>query len=272
MSTTYAPRVPVTGSGTTFGNVLRSEWTKLRSLRSTWWSVLAAFVVTAGLSLLIDWAIVANWDQTTAQDRATFDPTSNALNGVGLGQLALAVLGVLAVSAEYSTGGIRTTFIAVPRRLLVLGAKAVVVAVLALVVGLVTAFVTFSAGQAIFSTQDISVSYGDPGVLRAVTGAGLYMAGCAMFGLALGALLRGTPGAISAVVALLFVLPLLVLAVPGSIGDTITKFFTSNAGSVITTTRPQEDLLSPWVGYGVFTLEWLLLLAVGAYLLRRRDT
>ena len=258
--------------GTTFGNVVRSEWTKVRSLRSTWWTVLAALVVCIGLSVLIDWAIVANWDQASAEDKATFDAVNNSFNGVGLGQLAIAVLGVLVVSSEYSTGGVRATFIAVPRRLLVLGAKALVMALLGFAVGLVIAFVSFFVGQAFFSTEHVNASLGDPGVLRAVFGAALYIAGCGMFGLAVGALLRHTPGSITAVVALLFVLPLLSLAIPGSIGDTVTKYFTANAGQAITYVRHQADYLSPWPGYAAFTVEWLIVLAVGALLLRRRDT
>lgn len=259
--------------GTTFGNVVRSEWTKLRSLRSTWWTVLAALVVCIGLSLLIDWAVVANWAKTSPQDKATFDATNNAFNGLGLGQLAIAVLGVLVISSEYSTGGVRATFIAVPRRLRVLGAKTVVTAALGIVVGLVIAFVCFLAGQAIFTTRSIGVSLGDPGVLRAVVGAGLYIAGCGMFGLAVGAVLRRTAGAVTGVVGLLFVLPLLTLAIPGSIGDTVTKYFTANAGQAIlhVSHRPSTSL-SPWVGYAVFTVEWLVLLALGGLLLRRRDT
>jgi ABC-type transport system involved in multi-copper enzyme maturation permease subunit len=258
--------------GTTFGNVLRSEWTKLRSLRSTWWTVLAALAICIGLSLLIDWAIVANWDKTSAADKATFDPANNTLNGVGLGQLVFAVFGVLAITSEYSTGGVKATFIAVPRRLLVLAAKALLVALFCLAIGLVIAFVCFFGGQAIFRTQDIRVALGDAGVLRAVVGAALYMAGCGMFGIAVGAVLRQTPGSITAVVALLFVLPLLTLAIPGSIGDAVKKYFTANAGQSVTYSHPQTSMLSPWAGYAVFTLEWLLLLAIGAWLLRRRDT
>ncbi len=275
MSTAVVP-APSSGlaqaKGTTFLNVLRSEWTKLRSLRTTWWTVLAALVVCIGLSLLIDWAIVANFDSAPAQERATFDPTGNAFNGVGLGQLAMAVLGVLALSSEYSTGGVRATFIAVPRRLLVLAAKAVVVALLGLAVGLVIAFVCFLGGQAIFATQDLDVPLSDPGVLRAVCGAALYIAGCGMFGLAVASVVRQTPGSITAVVALLFVLPLLTLAIPGEVGDVITKYFTANAGQAVLTTTTLDTALSPWVGYAVFTLEWLVLLGIGALVLRRRDT
>lgn len=262
---------PVRASGTTFGNVVRSEWTKLRSLRSTWWSVLAAFGVTLALSLLIDWAIVANWDQAPADQKATFDPTNQAFAGLILGQLGLAVLGVLTVSAEYSTGAVRTTFQAVPRRLSVLAAKAVVMAVVGLVVGLVTSFIVWYASQAIYSTRDIDASIGDPHVLRAVIGAGLYIAACGMFGLALGTLLRSTPGGITGLVALLFLLPLLANAIPGTVGDRITEFFTSNAGSAITTTRAQPHVLGPWTGFLVFALEWGAVLVVGALLVQRRD-
>lgn len=269
---TTPARPAVQGAGTTFANVVRSEWTKVRSLRSTWWTVLAALVVCIGLSLLIDWAIVANWDQASATDKATFDPVNNSFNGVSLGQLAVAVLGVLVISSEYSTGGVRATFIAVPRRMLVLGAKTVVMALLGFAIGLVIAFVSFLVSQVIFATENVDVSLGDPGVLRAVIGAALYIAGCGMFGLAVGAVLRHTPGSITAVVALLFVLPLLSLAIPGKVGDTVTKYFTANAGQAITYVRHQTDFLPPWGGYAVFTVEWLIILGIGALLLRRRDT
>ena len=234
--------------------------------------MLAALVVCIGLSVLIDWAIVSNWSQASAQSRATFDPVNNAFGGLRLGQLAVAVLGVLVISSEYSTGGVRGTFIAVPRRLSVLGAKAVVMALLGFAVGLVIAFVCFGAGQVFFATKHVGVSLGDPGVLRAVFGAALYIAGCGMFGLAVGALVRHSAGAITAVVALLFVLPLLSLAIPGSIGDTVTKYFTANAGEAITFVRHESDELSPWAGYAAFTVEWLIVLGLGAFLLQRRDT
>jgi ABC-2 type transport system permease protein len=264
-----AGRVPARGA--TFLDVLRSEWTKTRSLRSTWLTLLAALVVTLGLSLLIDWAIVANWDSAPPAQKATFDATNASFSGVGLGQLATAVFGVLAVTAEYSTGGIRTTFIAVPRRLRVLAAKALLVAGLGLGVALVTAFLAFVLGQRIFATQGIDTTLGAPGVLRAVLGAALYIAGCGMFGLAVGTLVRSTPGSVTTVVALLFVLPLLTLAIPGDLGDHIREYFTTNAGVAITYTTRQPATLAPWTGYAVFTVEWLVVLVAGALLLRRRD-
>lgn len=255
-------------AGTTFPHVVRSEWTKLRSLRSTWWTVAAALVVCIGLSALFDWAIVSNWDRAP---RADFDPVNGSFNGLVLGQLALAVLGALVVTSEYSTGGVRTTFIAVPRRLLVLSAKAVVVALVGLLTGIVIALVCFAVGQAVFAGRHVDVTLGDPGMLRAVVGAALYLAGCGMFGLAVGAVLRQTAGTITAVVALLFVLPLLTLAIPGTLGHTVNEYFTANAGQAVTYTRTPPTSLAPWQGYAVFTLEWLLVLVVGAVLLRRRD-
>lgn len=261
----------VPAGGATFVNVLRSEWTKIRSLRSTWLTLLAALVVTLGLSLLIDWAIVANWDSAPAEQKATFDATNNAFNGASLGQLATAVFGVLAVTSEYSTGGIRTTFIAVPRRLRVLGAKALLVATLGFGVALVTTFLAFVLGQRIFATQGIETTLGAPGVLRAVIGAALYIAGCGMFGLAVGTLVRSTPGSVTTVVALLFVLPLLTLAIPGDLGDHVREYFTTNAGVAVTYTTQQPATLAPWTGYAVFTVEWLAVLVAGALLLRRRD-
>ncbi|RKS77538.1 ABC-2 family transporter [Motilibacter peucedani] len=263
-----APRTQPPASGARFPNVVRAEWTKVVSLRSTWWTLLATFVVTVGLTTLISWAIVSNW----ADRGSDFEPAGASMSGLLFGQLAITVLGVLSLASEYSTGGIRTTFVAVPRRLSVLAAKALVVAGLCLVAGLVTCFTAFFIGQAFFASKDGSVGLGDPGVLRAVVGGGLYVAGCGLFGLAVASVLRHSAGSITAVVALLFVLPLLANAIPGSVGDAVTKYFTSNAGQHITDARTvADDVLSPWAGYAVFTLEWLVVLVIGAFLLTRRD-
>jgi ABC-2 type transport system permease protein len=258
-------------TGNTMLNVIRSEWTKLWSVRSTRWTLLSTILVTWALTVLIAWGTVANWDEVSPQDRATFDPTSQSLAGIVLGQFAIAVLGALVITSEYSTGGIRTTFTAVPARLKVLSAKFVTFLVVALVTGLLTSFVAFFLGQLFYATKDVEAHLSDPHVLRAVIGGGLYIAGSGMFGFAFGALLRKTAAAISVAIAMLFVLPLLSNALPGKWGDTITRYFTMNAGSHITDVRRAEDALSPWAGYAVFTLEWALVLAVGAYLVNSRD-
>jgi ABC-2 type transport system permease protein len=266
---TSQPSVPSTG--TTFSNVVRSEWTKLWSVRSTRWTLLATILVSLGFTTLFAWGQTANWSQIDAQERANFDATANSLGGLYFGQLAIAVLGALVITAEYSTGGIRTTLTAVPQRLKVLLAKGLTFAVAALAVGVVTSFGAFFIGQAFFATKGVEARLGDPGVLRAVVGGGLYILGCGMLGFAVGSLLRHSAGAITTAVGLLFVLPLLSNLLPGDWGRTVREYFFSNAGGQITTVRQDPDLLAPWNGYLVFTLEWLVILVAGAVLLRRRD-
>ena len=272
MSTQVRPGTSPSQGRVTFPRIVRSEWTKLWSLRSTTWSVVALVAITAGFSVLFCWGTEANYSDLDAGDRATLDPTNISLSGFVLGQLVAAVLGVLVITSEYSTGNIRTSLAAVPNRLRFLGAKALVVAVTMLLAGLATSFLSFFLGQLFFARIDLAASLGDDGVLRAVTGGGLYVMGCALFGLAFGALLRNTAGSVTTVVALLFLLPLLSNALPGSWGDTITKYFTQNAGSQIAATVIDPDLFGPWAGYAVFTVEWAIVLAIAAVLLVRRDT
>jgi ABC-2 type transport system permease protein len=276
MTTTLATsaRTDLPAGGTTVANVLRSEWVKLWSLRSTTWTLIATFVVTVGFTTLISWANEASYGKANrGPDQATFDPTSVSLAGIAFGQLAIAVLGALVVTAEYSSGGIRTTFTAVPQRLKVLGAKLLSFGVVAFVTGLVTCFTCFFIGQLFFSVKHIEAHLGDPHVLRAVIGGGLFIAGSGLFGFALGTLLRKTAATVTAAAALLFVLPLmsnLLTLVPGSWGPAITRYFTTNAGGHITDVRPTSGL-GPWSGYSVFTLEWAVILVLGAVLVRRRD-
>lgn len=270
MSTAVAS-VGVPSSGTTLPNVLRAEWTKLWSVRSTRWTLLATVLVSWGFTTLFSWGETANWSQVDAQERATIDATSNSLAGLYFGQLAIAVLGAMVITAEYSTGGIRTTLTAVPQRGRVLLAKGLTFGVVALVVGLVASFGAFFIGQAFFATVGVEAHLGDPGVTRAVIGGGLYILGCGMLGFAVGTLLRHTAGSITTAIGLLFVLPILSNLLPGEWGKTLREYFFSNAGGQITTVRQDPDLLSPWNGYLVFTLEWLVILAVGAFLLERRD-
>ncbi|MEO6821637.1 MAG: ABC transporter permease [Candidatus Nanopelagicales bacterium] len=252
-------------------NVIRSEWTKIWSVRSTMWTLLIGFLLTVGLSALICWGTEANYSQIRPEQRATLDPTSTSLAGLVFGQLALAVFGVLFISSEYSTGGIRTTLTAVPQRLRVLTAKAIVLAVVAVVVGMISSVVAFVVGQAFLSRVGIEAHLGDPGVLRAVVGGGLYLLASAMFGFALGALLRHSAAGISLAIALLLVVPPLTNLLPGDWGHWIEKYFTSNAGQQITSVVPSDDALGPWAGYAVFTLWWLVILVIAGALMARRD-
>lgn len=272
MSTAVVPSsVSIPSSGTTLPNVVRSEWTKLWSVRSTRWTLLATVLVSWAFTTLFAWGETANWSQVDAQEKANIDATANSLGGLYFGQLAIAVLGAMVITSEYSTGGIRTTFTAVPQRLKVLLAKGLTFGVVALVVGLIASFGAFFIGQAFFATVGVEAHLGDPEVTRAVIGGGLYIFGCGMLGFAVGTLLRHTAGSITTAVGLLFVLPILTNLLPGDWGRTIREYFFSNAGAQIWSVRVDPTLLSPWRGYLVFTIEWLVILIVGAILLERRD-
>lgn len=272
MTTAVATAPRTVRARTTLPRVIRSEWTKLWSLRSTYWTLALALVISLGFSALINWGMSSNLDQMSAHDRATVDPASASLVGLAFGQLAIAVLGVLTISSEYSTGGIKATLTAVPQRMKVLAAKAVVFLFVAVVIGLVASFSAFAVAQPFWAHQHMAPSLSDPGVLRAVIGGGLLIAGCGMFAFAVASLLRHTAGAITTAVAVLLVLPSLVGLLPGSWGDTIAKYFFTNAGQQITTVSYHDpSQLGPWPGFIAFTVEWLVLLGVGAYLMRRRD-
>jgi len=259
-----------------FGAVLRSEWTKLRSIRSTYWTLLAAVVITVGMSALLSAIYVNQYPTMSASDRAFFDPTQFSLIGVFLAQFAIGVLGVLTITGEYSTGAIRSTLAAVPQRRTVLAAKATVFTGVTLVVGLVSCFAAFFIGQAILSTQGIQAQLGDPGVLRAVAGSGLYLAVLGLFALGVGTLLRRSAGAISALFGVILVLPVLVQTLPSSWTDAIAKFLPSNAGEAIVHTvqaGPHQvgPMLSPLVGMGVFILYAAVALVFAGFALHRRD-
>jgi ABC-2 type transport system permease protein len=262
---------------TEFTNVLRSEFTKLRSVRSTYWTLFAAVVFTIGLGVLGAFVVPAHLQ---AHDRATFNATRLSLSGVNLAQIAVGVLGVLIITNEYGTGMIRATLSAVPQRRLVLAAKGVVFAAVALVVGLIASFIAYFVTQAILSGQhpaafagrQLQSSLSDPGVLRAVAGAGLYLAVLGLLGLGLGAIIRVSAGAISALFGLLFVLPIFsAAALPQSWQNTINPYLPFNAGSDIFKVRLDPTDLAPWAGFGVFCIYAAVALAVACVVISRRD-
>jgi ABC-2 type transport system permease protein len=255
----------------TFAGVLRSEWTKLRSLRSTFYSLLAAVLITVGLGTAFSAATAAHWARTSPGERAGFDPTATSLSGTFLAQLAIGVLGVMMISGEYSTGMIRASMTAVPRRVPVLWAKVVVFAVATFLLALVAEVLAFVLGQHFLATKGIAASFSDPGVIRAVAGAALYLTVVGLLGLGLGAVLRSTAGAISTLFGLLLVLPILVHFLPSNWGDHISKYLPGTAGQSLWTVRPDPAALSPWAGFVVFALYAVVALVAGALLLRRRD-
>lgn len=255
----------------TQARVILSEWTKLRSLRSTVLSLLAAVVFIVGLSVLVPSVTVAHWPPRDPGDAANFDPTTRSLAGVFLAQLALGVLGVLLMTGEYATGSIRATFAAVPARLPVLWAKAIVFSLVTLVLTVPAVLGAFFIGQSILSGKHIQASFGQPGVGRAVIGAALYVTTAGLLGLALGALLRNTAAAISTLFGALFVLPIIVRFLPSSWAGPIDKYLPSSAGQAITHVRPDPTALTPWIGFAVFCGYTIVVLALAAIGLRRRD-
>jgi ABC-2 type transport system permease protein len=269
----HSPRVVPRQEVPLLPDVLRSEWTKLRSVRSTYWTLLVAAVATIGLSILICSVYVGRYSHLTAQDKLDFNPTEFSLNGLFLAQFAIAVLGVLIITSEFSTGMIRSTFAAVPQRRTVLAAKALVFGTVTLVVGMVSCFTAFFVGQSILSSKHIQAHIGDPGVLRSVAGAALYLAVLGLLAMGIGALIRHSAGAIATVVGLILVLPGLVAALPSSWGDTISPYLPSNAGAALfrTSARGGGHLLSPWVGFAVLCLYGAIALGGAAVTITRRD-
>jgi ABC-2 type transport system permease protein len=254
-----------------FADVLKSEWTKLRSVRSTYWSIFAALVLGIGLGAAISAGSAHAYSHMSLQDKLTFDPTSNSLAGFFFAQLALGVFAIMTISSEYSTGTIRTTLSAVPQRGYVLAAKAALVGGVSLAVGLVIAFPSFWIGQLIFRGHHLDVPLSDPGVLRAVLGSALYVAALAVFSLGLGTVIRHTAGAITGLTAIAFIVPIFSNLLPDSWQNDMARYFPANAGGSITNVVPMPDALSPWTGYGVFLIWCVALLGAGWYLLRHRD-
>jgi ABC-type transport system involved in multi-copper enzyme maturation permease subunit len=250
---------------------IASEWTKLRSVRSTVYSLLATIAITVGFGALLSWAYVHRYDRLSLQERATFDATAHSLRGLFLSQLAIGVLGVLIISAEYTTGLIRPTFTAIPQRRTVLAAKAIVFGTVALVIATISCLSAFVVGQSILSTKHLNVSLADPGVFRAVCGACAYLVFVALLGLGLGTVVRRTAGAISTLFGLVLVLPLLALALPSPWNHDVAKILPGQAGQAMFAVRPDADLLSPAAG-ALVCLVWLAVTyAIATVLLSRRD-
>jgi ABC-2 type transport system permease protein len=265
------PRRPLSTGGVTQLGVLRSEWTKLWSLRSTRWSLLFAFVTMAGLGPLIAAVTMGRWGRLSLHERLTFDPINTSLGGYHLAQLAIGVLGVLVISGEYSTGQIRSTFMAVPRRLPVLWAKSATFAATTFALTLVASAIAFFASQAILVQHHVNVSIGDAPALRAVIGTGLYMVVLGVFALSLGALVRNTAGGIAIFAGVLFVLPGLAHVLPASTFNAINPYLPSNAGGDVLSNTTDPGMLAPWTGFAVFCAYAVVAFLASAFLLVRRD-
>lgn len=257
-----------------FPRLLAMEWTKLRSVRSTLWSFGIMIVAVLGFTALFTSLTVAQWDKADASQRAAtiLDPTGQILgSGFFLGQLAVCVLGVLVIASEYSTGMIRASLLAVPRRIPMLAAKAVVFAATVFVVGEVLSFGSFFIGAPILR-QKVHVAIGDAGVLRAIIGGGLYLTVLGLFALAIGAIVRHTAGGITGIIGFVLVLAPLAQLLPGSLGKHIHAYLPTEAGHLIAQSHQgTKDLLTPLQGFGVFCLWTALALILAGYLLKKRD-
>jgi ABC-2 type transport system permease protein len=252
-----------------FGGALRSEFTKIRSVRSTYWTLLTLVIVTVGIGTLTCLGAVSRG----ADHGPNFDPAFRSLVGLYLGQLIIAVLGALTITSEYATGMIRTSLAVQPRRGTLFAAKAVVFAVVSLVTGLVASFASFFIGQAILSSKHLNTTLSQPHVLRAVIGGGLFLALCGLLSFGLGAILRHTAAAITASIGLLFVLTIVSNFLPQSWQVHVDKWIPANAGSQIWTvvTDPTAHLFSAWTGFGVFVAYAAIAIGAGFILFRKRD-
>jgi ABC-2 type transport system permease protein len=255
-----------------FAGAARMEWIKLRSLRSTRWTVLVMAAGMIGLGILALRWYPSHWQHLPASQKASFDPVNQGFTGVAIAQLAMGIIGVLVMTSEYSSGMIRAALAAVPDRRLLLAAKAAVLGLAALVAGEFLSFVTFLAGQAVLTSPAPRATLGQPGVLRAVLLAGAYLCLIGLIGLGIGAIIRHSAGAIAALVGLVLVLPLVLVALPGSVQHSAGRYLpVMIAENSLTVTRPVPFALSPWAGLGMLCLYAAAALAAGGLLLARRD-
>ncbi|MBO0747384.1 MAG: hypothetical protein J2O47_03475, partial [Acidimicrobiaceae bacterium] len=259
----YRPSTPL--------DAVRAEWIKFRSVRSSFITLAIAVVLAVGVGALIAWGAASHYSSASPSDRATWDPTGISLSGLAFAQLAVAVLGVMAIAGEYASGMIRTSLAAVPRRWRWLAAKCAVYTVVILVIGEIISFVAFFIGQPIIGHWAPNASFGDPGVARAVIGGGLYLAGIGLLAIATAALLRNTAAGIAVLVAFIFVLPVVSNALPASWRHPVQKWWPSNAGSQIASVVRTAHTLSPWVGFAWFIGFTAVVLAVAFFVLGRRD-
>jgi len=251
--------------------VLRSEWLKFWSLRSSYIALAASMIGMIGFGVLFS-AVTANrWPALREARKLAFDPTTTSLRGFELAQLIIGVLGVLIVTGEYSTGMIRASMSAAPKRLPVVWAKAAVFTAVAFIVGEFTAFVSFFAGQAILSSQHIETTLGAPDVFRSVFGTGLYLTGVGLLGVGLGWIIRSTAGGIATLFGILLVLPALGQALPDTWAQHINPYLPSNAGQVVTAIHSDPGLLAPWTGFAVFCVYVVVAFVGAAILVTRRD-
>ncbi|PZF85948.1 ABC transporter permease [Jiangella anatolica] len=255
----------------TFGHALRAEWIKLRSLRSTWYTLACLFAVGLGVTSLALSSAGTDYADASAADRAAWDPTNLSLTTYIVAQLIIGVLGILVVTSEYATGLMQTSVMATPRRLRLLAAKVVVAAAVAVVAGQLLMLTSFLLGQAILSAQDVPhAALGDPGVLSAVIGGGVYLTAIALLAAGLGTIMRATAGALATLVGIVFLVPALAGLFPSWLEGLIDVWPTRGAAAVLATV-PDPEYPDPWLNLGGMCLGVAAVLVAAFVLFRRRD-
>ncbi len=258
--------------GVTFPRVVRSEWTKLWSLRSTRWVLLVTFIAMAAPGPIISAVQMGRWAHLSLADRLTFDSVDAGVGGWHLAQLGVGVLGVLVVSGEYSTGMIRSSLMAVPRRLPVLAAKLLVYATVIFVLMAIATLISYLVTQAIVTEHHIQHPLSSPGALRVVVGNVLFLTVLGAMCVGLGGWVRNTAGGIAAFVGLIFVLAGVVAILPASISNALTPYLPLNAGTGVATFHFENSHhLSPWGGFALFCGYALFILLGASITLMRRD-
>ena len=254
-----------------FGGALRSEWTKIRSVRSTVWTLGTVILLTVGISVLGNWGQSQHTDLTAAQ-LAQRDLIQRSMFGIILGQLVMVVFGALAITSEYSTGMIRTSLSVQPRRMHLFFAKLLVISALAFVVGEIVSFASFLIDIGFWRNKGVSLSLSSPHAMQAVVGGGLYLAGSAILAFGLGAVLRHTAGAITAGVGLLFVITILASFLPDDWQNHVNKWLPFNSGGQVWATQhvAGQDL-GAWSGFLVFIVYGAVAVVFGALFFKKRD-
>lgn len=251
-------------------DAVRSELRKLASLRSSYWLFGAIGCVVVGVAVLLCELYVHRYSHLNLT-QLSFDPIAYSLSGTLVAQLAVVVVGALAVTGEHASGVIRASFAAVPQRRIVLAAKALAIGAVTLIVSELASFAAFLVGQAILSARSLQVGLSSPGALRAVVGAGLYLTVLALLALAVGTIVRHSAGAIAVLFGLLLVLPGATEPLPHGWQNAINPYLPSYAGEAIFSSGEDLHLLAPWVGFGLFCVYTAAALFAAALLIERRD-
>ncbi|MEI8409937.1 MULTISPECIES: ABC transporter permease subunit [unclassified Kribbella] len=251
--------------------ILHAEWIKLRSLRSTWYTLACLFVVGLGITFLSMSSAGKQYAGATAEERSVWDPTSMSLTTFIVAQLIIGVLGILIVTSEFATGLMQTTLAATPRRHRLLAAKAVVATAVAVLAGQALMFAAFFLGQTLLAGHDVpNAALGDPGVLSAVSGGGLYLSAIALLALGLGTIMRATAGALATLVGIVFLVPAIAGLFPSWMKG-LFNFWPTLGPTAVFKTVPDPDFPHPWLNLGGMCLGVAAVLAVAFVVFRRRD-